>query len=121
MNEHEHTESTGAMQQVRKHQFATFLIVAILVALFLVYIALSLYHSSGTFQLDLSRPGFAKAREDITRERQVFEGYSKDGQINAAALKEFNQLYSQELKDATAIDAFSGEALTDASLQIPTN
>lgn len=119
MTEETHAEEHGAVAQLKKHQFTTFLVGSILIAFFLVYIALSLYISSGTIQLDLSRPGFDKAREEAVKENQVFEGFSADGKIDAAALEEFKDLYSQELSDATAIDAYAGTPLTNEALQIP--
>lgn len=119
MSEEQLAEQHSAVDTIKKHQFITFLAVSISIALFLVYIALSLYVSSGTIQLDLSRPGFAQAREEATKENQVFEGFSVDGDITEASLKEFDELYSQELRDATAIDAYGGEPLTNETLQIP--
>lgn len=119
MNSETTPEHEATVSPIKKHQFLTFLVSAIIIALFLVYIALSLYHSSGTFQLDLSRPGFDQAREDVTKESQFFEGYPSNGPINEETLAEFNALYNQELKDATAIDAYSGDALSDSTLQIP--
>ena len=45
----EHHESIG-VRTVRNHQFLSMIILVIFISLFLVYVALSLYQSSGTFQ-----------------------------------------------------------------------
>lgn len=119
MTEEPQAEQHGAVAQIQRHQFTTFLVGSVLIALFLVYIALNLYISSGTIQLDLSRPGFDQAREEAVKENQVFEGFSADGKINAESLEEFDTLYTQELSDATAIDAYAGTPLTNEALQIP--
>lgn len=110
-----------AVSQVKKHQLTTFLVASIGVALFLVFIALSLYKTSGTMQLDLSRPGFDQARKEATKDNEVFEGFPAEGEITANSLKKFNSLYTEELNDATAIDAYAGDALSDKTLQLQAN
>lgn len=120
MNEHQpgHNESLG-VRAVRAHQFITMIILAILIALFLVYVALNLYLSSGTLQLDLSRPGYASAREEVSKGNNVFRGFSADGPINAESLDEFDRLYKEKAAEALIdIDAFSGDALSDATLNL---
>jgi hypothetical protein len=95
------------------------IISAILIALFLVYVALSLYQNSGAIQLDLSRPGYDSARKEAVKDTQVFKGFNTDGPINKDALKEFDGLYKQKAAEALiGIDAFSGDALSDSALSL---
>lgn len=109
-------ELPGA-RTVRNHQFLIMVSLVIMVSLFLVYVALSLYQSSGTLQLDLSRPGYDSAREEATKDTEVFKGFSADGKIDNAALDEFDQLYRQKAAEALIdIADFSGDALSDAAL-----
>lgn len=119
MNEsEEHHESIG-VRTVRAHQFFSMVVVVIIISLFLVYVALSLYQSSGTIQLDLSRPGYDNARLEAVKDNEVFKGFSADGAIDAAALNEFDALYKQKAAEALInIDAFSGDALSDATLTL---
>jgi ABC-type Na+ efflux pump permease subunit len=120
MNEH-HTEPHGPIgaRTVRTHQFVVMIALVLAMSLFLVYVALSLYQSSGTLQLDLSRPGYDNARQEAIKGDSVFKGYAADGPINAASLKEFDELYKQKAAEALIeIDAFSGDALTDATLTL---
>lgn len=113
-----HHESLG-VRTVRAHQFITMIIMAILIALFLVYVALNLYLSSGALQLDLSRPGYDSAREEASKGNEVFRGFSADGPINQESLDEFDRLYKEKAADALIdIDAFSGDALSDATLNL---
>jgi len=114
----QHNDSIG-VRTVRAHQFISMIIGSILIALFLVYVALSLYQSSGTLQLDLSRPGYDSAREEASKGNEVFKGFSADGPINRDSLDEFDRLYKQKAAEALIeIDAFSGDALSDATLTL---
>ena len=121
MNHEDSGEHSLAVEQIQKHRFITFLVSSIVLSLFFVYIALSLYHSSGTLQLDLSRPGFDQARKDITEDTSTLDEYNASGSVNNQSLQQFNTLYSNALKDMTTIDAFSSGALDDKALQIPSN
>lgn len=103
------------MQKARR-RFVGMMIGSIVAALFLVYAALSLYYSSGTSQLDLSRPGFDAARQEVVRESEVFTGFSPDGPINEEVLNEFDELYREKAVEALKIDPFSAEALSDKTL-----
>ena len=125
MNEQqpEHTPEQHEMigvRTVRSHQFFMMVVGVIVVSLFLVYVAMSLYRSSGAVQLDLSRPGYDTAREEATKDNsKVFEGFSADGTIDKQALEEFERLYKQKSDEALVeMDAFSGDALSDQALAL---
>lgn len=110
---------TSSVGVVRNHQFAVMIVGVITISLFLVYVALSLYGSSGTLQLDLSRPGYDSARKEVRKESEVFRGFSEDGAITTEALEEFEALYKQKSEEALAkIDAFSGDVLSDEALSL---
>lgn len=114
----ERHESIG-VRTVRTHQFLSMIILVIFISLFLVYVALSLYQSSGTLQLDLSRPGYDSARQEAIKDNKVFKGFSADGRIDSESLKEFDDLYKQKAAEALIdIDAFSGAALSDETLTL---
>lgn len=118
MNEQaEHRHESLGVRTVREHQFFSMVILVIVVSLFLVYVALSLYQSSGTMQLDLSRPGYDSARQEAIKDTEVFKGFSADGTLDKNALNEFDTLYKQKASEALiGIDAFSGDALSDSAL-----
>ena len=114
-DQHDHVR----MQTIRAHQFIALIVLAILTSLFLVYVALSLYQSSGTLQLDLSRPGYDNAREEATKDNVVFRGFAADGPVNKESLNEFERLYKEKAAQALIeFDAFSGDALSDAALTL---
>lgn len=107
------------VKTVRAHQFIAMIIIAIVIALFLVYVALSLYQNSGAIQLDLSRPGYDSARQEAVKDNEVFKGFASDGPINKDTLNEFDNLYKQKAAEALiGIDAFSGDALSDSALSL---
>jgi hypothetical protein len=110
-----HVES-AAMKQIRQHQFVTLIVGSILISFFLVYVALSLYSSSGTLQLDLSRPGYAEAREEATKDDELFRGFSASGPINEESLAEFERLYAEKEEESSSVDAYGGQALSDDAL-----
>lgn len=121
MSEQEQHESNIAagVEVIRNNQFLVMIIGVIVISLFLVYVALSLYVSSGTIQLDLSRPGYDSARQEVSKGSEVFKGFSEDGAINSGTLNEFDKLYKEKAAEALIeIDAFSGDALSDEALSL---
>lgn len=111
------SESNFVAMEIRNHRFAILIIGSILVSILLVMVALALYASSGTEQLDLSRPGLAKVREQVQSDNK-YQGFSSDGPLDDQALEEFSKLYEAKLKAATSVDAFGEDALSPKSLQI---
>lgn len=120
MNEQplENHDSIG-VRTVRAHQYFSMVVLVILISMFLVYVALSLYQSSGALQLDLSRPGYDSARQEAIKDNEVFKGYSGDGPITKSSLDEFDSLYKQKAAEALIdFNAFSGDALSDSALAL---
>lgn len=91
---------------------------SIAIAVTLVFISISLYFSSGTAQVDLSRPGYQSVR-DQTPDEAPYKGFSSSGAVTEKTLDEFDKLYQERSKNAKAVDnAFSGDVLSDAALSI---
>lgn len=102
---------------ISRHQFALFISGVAVLSLLLVTVALTLYVSSGTAQLDLSRPGYEKIRTQV-RSDESFKGFSDSGPLDESSLKQFESLYDQRLKDVESVDAFGNDVLSPKSLQI---
>ena len=100
-----------------KHRFMALVAVVIVVALFLVSVALGLYASSGAAQLDLSRPGYKSVREQAARP-DTFDGFSANGELTKDTIDQFRKLYDQQAEKATNVNSFSGNAMNDATLSI---
>lgn len=90
---------------------------SVVIALFLVGVALALYASSGTAQLDLSRPGYQSVREQAATDSS-FNGFSASGELDQKAIEQFRKLYDERAKQATSVDSFGGDVLSDKSLSI---
>ena len=123
MNEPEHEEKPdsqefSAVRHIRNHQFTSMIVGVIIISLFFVYVALSLYRTSGAIQLDLSRPGYDQARKEVERTKSNFEGFSPEGDINKESLSVFDELYTQKQQEAQSLDAFSGDVLSDEALRL---
>lgn len=102
--------------KISQHRFMALIGGSIVVALLLVVISMQLYFSSGTAQLDLSRPGFKSVRDQVKPE-DTFDGFSANGAVDQKALDEFNQLYTKRAKEA-APDAFGSDVLSEQTLGI---
>jgi hypothetical protein len=89
----------------------------IVLTLFLVGVALALYASSGAAQLDLSRPGYVSVRDKAVQVDD-FEGFPTSGSIDKDTLKQFRSLYEKQSKEATNVDSFGGDVMSDKALSI---
>lgn len=117
MTEEPHS-SNIVIEKVQNHRLATMITGAIVIAMLLVAVALSLYSSSGAEQLDLSRPGLEDVREQAARDDGGYVGFSPTGVLNDKAYEEFDRLYSEKLKEAQSVNAFGGDVLSPKALQI---
>lgn len=105
------------MEHSARLRFAALIGGSLFVAMLLVTISMSLYFSSGTAQLDLSRPGYQSVR-DQSRTEDPYKGYSASGPVNDQTLDEFEKLYNERSKNATSVDAFNPDVISDAALGI---
>ena len=115
MSEEDLIAEAKLLTRWQQHKFMVLVGITIILSLVLVAISLWLYSSSGAMQLDLSRPGYQSVRNQANDTRN-FVGFSSSGPIDQEALDEFRKLYSEELKEATAIESFGGDVLSDSSL-----
>lgn len=104
-------------ERYREHRFIVMVGLAIVVALFLVSVALALYASSGAAQLDLSRPGYQSVREQAAK-NETFTGFASSGVLDKASLEEFERLYSERTKQVVGVESFGGNGMSDESLSI---
>ncbi len=102
----------------KNHRLATFIIASAVIALLMVAASMALYVSSGAEQLDLSRPGLAKVREQVSTDNQKIESFSPDGTLDKESLSQFADMYDKEAKRINSVKAFDGDPLSPVSLQI---
>ena len=121
MNHEELAAQAKSMGLWESHRYMVLVGATILISLFLVVISMMLYNSSGAAQLDLSRPGYVSVRQQVDATDKL-ERFQSTGPIDAEAIKSFQSLYKSRAKQATAVDSFGGEVMSDKmlSLDVPT-
>lgn len=101
-----------------QHRYLLLIAVSISLAMFLVGVSMALYASSGAAQLDLSRPGYSAVTSQVLKNDNDFEDYSSSGDINKTSIDEFRVLYERQATKAKAVDAFKGDPLDPAALEL---
>jgi hypothetical protein len=119
MNDKQLITEAHALSPWERHKFLVLVGGTIVVSLFLVSVALSLYNSSGAAQLDLSRPGYQSVRQQAAKSDD-FSSYAGTGPINDKALTQFRQLYMSQAEQSSALDSFGGDVMSNKSLSIDT-
>ena len=117
---HEHREGHDVnvfVVKAREHRFFLMIVGSVGIALTLVAVSLTLYHRSGTAQLDLSRPGYLEIRKALP-EGDNYKAFPSSGPLDSSALKKFETQYDRQLKKIQQMDTFSGDPLSLESLQI---
>lgn len=110
-------EQPTKFEHVKDYRFIIMIFGSIGVALLLVAVALGLYGSSGAYQLDLSRPSDVDLRSQV-EEDNSFKGFASEGELDAAAIKEFQVMYDEKLDDVTSSNAFEAKILSPKALGI---
>lgn len=103
---------------VTRHRLPVAISAVIAVALLITAINLSLYVSSGSSSLDLSRPGYEQARRQAQTGDTKRVEFESTGPIDEAVLKDFKKLFSDQRIEINALDGFRDTALDDASLRL---
>ena len=101
----------------KRHRLAYGIASAIGLGLLLTVISMSLYISSGASRLDLSRPGYEKARADVV-ETQEDDTFSATGPMNVETIDEFQKLYSAHRTTLSALDNFESTVMDDTQLRL---
>ena len=126
-NDASHTETPVPVHGVKQvasrwaqHRFLLMIIASISVALLLVVISTTIYYMNGTAQLDLSRPSYQPVRDELKKNKTTDSqtAFSSTGDISEEMFKDFIKRYEVRSKDATSLDAFSGEPMSDQALGI---
>lgn len=105
------------LTRLQQYRFIGMMVGAIAISLFLVGVSMALYNSSGAAQLDLSRPGYQSVRDQVVS-TDDFDSFPTSGAIDKETLDQFRQLYSEQASQATSVDAFGGDVMSDKALSI---
>lgn len=117
MSDEDFTPDAQDLSGWRQHKFMLLVGMTITLSLILVSVSLWLYNSSGAAQLDLSRPGYKSVRDKVSQEND-FTGFATSGAIDSQSLEEFRTLYEKQYKEATTVESFGGDVMSDGALGI---
>lgn len=106
----------SAVDAANKHALVVFIVSAVVAAFVLVAVALHLYRTSGSLQLDLSRPGYENVRQEAKDESP--DSYPATGTLDRAAAEDFMDMLDRRIRELDTVDAFGGDGMTDAALGI---
>lgn len=110
-------QEQSLIAQAKDHKLLLMIFGSIVISLVLVMVSLALYYSTGASQLDLSRPGYSKLRDQV-KNNDGYKGFSASGPINEKTLKQFDDMYTEQFNELKAIDVFTNDVLSLKSLQL---
>lgn len=109
------------LQSIRQffysHRLTGAILAAIVIALLLTMISVSLYIRSGASRLDLSRPGYEKVRQQVTSDNEN-DYFDASGPMNVEVVDEFQAIYSKKRAVIGKLDPFSPSVLADDNIRL---
>jgi|JI10StandDraft_1071094.scaffolds.fasta_scaffold211303_3 hypothetical protein len=100
---------------VRNHTLVVMIAVAVLIAICSVVVAMYLYNSGGTAQIDLSRPDYQSVRNQVTKDTSEIN-FSSSGALTAQDYNDYRKLYNDQMQQAVKNNGFAGDALGDDAI-----
>lgn len=117
MNQDQQQTDNDTISPWARHRFIIMISGTIFLALMMVFIAMTIYSSSGASQLDLSLPRYQSLRTKSNTEEKI-ESYSSTGILDKQALDDFKEAYDKQANQIIGIDSFGGEVMSNESLNI---
>lgn len=102
---------------MRRHSMALAIGGAIIIALIQTVISVGLYVNSSTFGLDLSRPDFERAKQEIRRNTPQAT-FSSTGPIREDVIDDFLKLFDTQAKGLSEAGGYGPDPLSDEQLQL---
>lgn len=102
---------------IQRHRLAYGVFGAICIGLLLTMVSMSLYISSGASQLDLSRPGYERARTQVDESKDD-ERFETSGPVDTKSLSEFQRLFTKNRTKLNASDKFDSAVIDDTQLRL---
>lgn len=103
------------MGKLSNYKFALMITMAVIVAVVLSGISVFVYVYTGAINIDLSRPGYEKNREDTAYDDDEVP-FSNSGPINKEVVEDFNQRLEKLQGELGGMNNFSADAMTDEAL-----
>lgn len=117
MNVDELSAEAKELTYWQKHRFFALVALVIMTSLFLVSVAMSLYNSQGTAQIDLSLPSYQAVRKEAAQDGS-YDNYPSSGEFDKEALELFDKLYQERAAQVVDTNIFDAAALSNDSLQL---
>lgn len=99
-----------------EHKIILGLLVALTVSLLMTSISIWIYNMSDVSRLDISRPGYEKARESVIKGDETLQ-FGATGVLDSNALKDFQQLFDEKREKLDANGNFAGDIQSDGQLR----
>jgi hypothetical protein len=113
----QHPRLQQAQQFVAKHRLPLALCIVVAAALGLVAMSVSLYYANGFYRYDLSRPGYEREREEISKPEPA-KTYDTTSPVTRGAIDDFLEEFDIRVKDLKSFGDFRDTSLSDETLQI---
>ncbi|GHU08074.1 hypothetical protein FACS189431_3670 [Alphaproteobacteria bacterium] len=106
------------LELVARYRFAVMIILATAIALLLTSISITIYISSGAINVDLSRPGYEKVREDTAGDVEVEAPFPSSGPVDDSVRMDLLRRLDNLQADLDQMNDFGGDTLSDKSLEL---
>lgn len=103
------------VEKLKNYRFAIMVTLAVAVAVVLSGISILIYVWTGAINIDLSRPGYEKNREE-TAYSEDETPFSNSGPINIEVIDDFNQRIEKLQNELGGMNNFSADAMSDEAL-----
>lgn len=102
---------------INQNRFLVLIMAAIFISIVWVIISVAIYMRDGAYLLDLSRPGYEPAREQV-HEQTTSSNFRADGPLDADAVEDFLKLYEERTDAIDKFDNFDSTALDANQLNL---
>ena len=109
-------ETSPFRQLIIRHRLPFAVTGIIVIALIMTAISMSLYITSGTSSLDLSRPGYKQVRNQVITPPS--ESFDATGPMDSKTVAQFKTLFDSQKKALSGLGNFDDTSLDDESLQL---
>lgn len=103
------------ISKLGNYKFALMITIAVAVAVVLSGISILVYVWTGAINIDLSRPGYEKNREETAYDNNETP-FANSGPINKEVVEDFNQRLDKLQNGLSEMNNFSSDAMSDEAL-----
>jgi len=105
------------INKISNYRFAVMVSLTVLLVILFTGISVWIYVYSGAINIDLSRPGYEKVREDTVEKDQKSE-FQTNGPINGEVVNDFNDRLDTLKNETNKMNNFSNNVMSDKALDI---